>query len=203
MDPPQVSSKSAAQISSKSETSSSQGTGKTSMAALFASAKTTPCENSDNTPKAAPKRVAPAAPKGHTDASLGTPNASNTPQSVSTKARESSENTPNTSSRGVSQVLPKGDTQKASSQGVVKQSVQVTLGSSLRPFQVPTTATTAPVTQPSKTKLLVTSDIPRPSGMKAFQHLPSGMTSSSSKQFSAITSVASKDTGKDLKADHT
>ena len=203
MDPPQVSAKSAAQIASKSETSSSQGTGKTSMAAPFASAKTTPCENSDNTPKAAPKRVAQAAPKGHTDASLGTPNASNTPQSISTKARESSENTPNTSSRGVSQVLPKGDTQKASSQGVVKQSVQVTLGGSLRPFQVPTTATTAPVTQPSKTKLLVTSDIPRPSGMKAFQHLPSGMTSSSSKQFSAITSVASKDTGKDLKADHT
>ena len=203
MDPPQVSSKGAAQVASKSESSSSQGTGKTSMAASFASAKTTPRENSDNTPKAAPKRVAQAAPKGHTDASFGTPSDSNTPQSASTKARESSENTPNTSSRGVSQVLPKGDTQKASSHGVVKQSVQVTSGGSLRAFQAPTTATTAPVTQPSKTKLLVTNDIPRPSGMKAFQHLPSGMTSSSSKQFSAITSVASKDTGKDLKADHT
>lgn len=200
---PELSSKSAAQVSSKSETSSSQGTGKTSLTAPFASAKTAPRENSDNAPKVAPRRVSQAALKGHTDASLGTPNAPNTPQSASTKAGDISENTPNTSSRGTSQVLPRGDTQKASSQGVVKQGVQVTSGGSLRTFQVPATANTAPVTQPSKTKPLVTSDIQRPSGVKAFQHLPSGMTSSSSKQFSAITSIASKDTGKDLKADHT
>ena len=59
--------------------------------------------------------------------------------------------------------------------------------------------------QPSKastTKGHITSDTPRPTPVKPFQHLPSGMTSSSSKQFSAITSVISKDANRETKTDN-
>ena len=69
--------------------------------------------------------------------------------------------------------------------------------------QSSTASSSAP--QPSKastTKGHMTSDTPRPTPVKPFQHLPSGMTSSSSKQFSAITSVISKDTNRETKTDN-
>lgn len=69
--------------------------------------------------------------------------------------------------------------------------------------QPSTASSSAP--QPSKastTKGHMTSDTPRPTPVKPFQHLPSGMTSSSSKQFSAITSVISKDTSRETKTDN-
>ncbi|CAH3017424.1 unnamed protein product, partial [Porites evermanni] len=69
--------------------------------------------------------------------------------------------------------------------------------------QPSTASSSAP--QPSKastTKGHMTSDTPRPTPVKPFQHLPSGMTSSSSKQFSAITSVISKDTNRETKTDN-
>ena len=69
--------------------------------------------------------------------------------------------------------------------------------------QPSTASSSAP--QPSKastSKGHMTSDTPRPTPVKPFQHLPSGMTSSSSKQFSAITSVISKDTNRETKTDN-
>lgn len=69
--------------------------------------------------------------------------------------------------------------------------------------QPSTASSSAP--QPAKastTKGHMTSDTPRPTPVKPFQHLPSGMTSSSSKQFSAITSVISKDTNRETKTDN-
>lgn len=69
--------------------------------------------------------------------------------------------------------------------------------------QPSTASSSAP--QPAKastTKGHMTSDTPRLTPVKPFQHLPSGMTSSSSKQFSAITSVISKDTNRETKTDN-
>lgn len=203
-----VASKSVSQVSSKGDSDDSGSKASPSVTTRAATG-----EPSENTTKAVSKKAPQVTSKGDTGDLLGASSASKAVASTSTKtaAAESSDNVPKVASRSVSQVSSRpGDVHKASSQrlspvplNVVKQANQVRSGGPLHPSQLTTTASGTTVTQPSKTKPSVASDGPRPTVVKAFQHLPSGMTASSSKQFSAISSVVSKDTSKDLKTDQT
>lgn len=121
-------------------------------------------------------------------------------------SREASESTVKVTSKTGLQGSSKGEAQKSTSPGVssaphsvAKQATQGTSGG-VTHLAVVTTASSSSC-QPSKTKLSVTTETPRPAAVKAFQHLPSGMTASSSKQFSAITSIVTKEASKDSKAD--
>jgi len=125
--------------------------------------------------------------------------------SIKVAPKESSENSSKVLSKGASQGAPKAEAHKTTPQGtsptshtVQKQTTQVISSGFLHTSQSATTSSST--SQPSKSqsaKPLVSSETPRP----PFQHLPSGMTASSSKQFSAITSIVSKETSKDSKAD--
>ena len=125
--------------------------------------------------------------------------------SIKVAPKESSENSSKVLSKGASQGAPKAEAHKTTPQGtsptlhtVPKQTTQVPSSGFLHTSQ--SAATSSSTSQPSKSqsaKPLISSETPRP----PFQHLPSGMTASSSKQFSAITSIVSKETSKDSKAD--
>lgn len=121
-------------------------------------------------------------------------------------SREASESTVKVTSKTGLQGSSKGEAQKSTSPGVssaphsvAKQATQGTSGG-VTHLSVVTTASSSSC-QPSKAKLSVTTETPRPAAVKAFQHLPSGMTASSSKQFSAITSIVTKEASKDAKTD--
>lgn len=114
-----------------------------------------------------------------------------------------SKDTLQSSTKSFIQEVPKNTPPSASTAPLTapKQVIQV------RPLVYVSQSSTASssVPQPSKastTKGHMTSDTPRPTPVKPFQHLPAGMTSSSSKQFSAITSVISKDTNRETKTDN-
>ena len=114
-----------------------------------------------------------------------------------------SKNTLQSSTKSFIQEVPKNTPPSASTAPLTtpKQVIQVP------PLVYVSQSSTASssVPQPSKastTKGHMTSDTPRPTPVKPFQHLPSGMTSSSSKQFSAITSVIGKDTNRETKTDN-
>ena len=177
----------------------SQGTSNTS------SKDTSPTELK-NTPSTSSEGTSQATSKS---ALHGTSNASSKiTSSVAPRAtRESSENSPQVTCtlKSALQGASKGAIQeahKAISQVPHPAAKQTPSGGPSHPPQ--STATSSSISQPSKPSTIkahITSDTPRSTPVKPFQHLPSGMTASSSKQFSAITSVLSKESNKDSKAD--
>ena len=165
------------------------------------SIKALPLESSENPSKVTSKST-----------SYSTSNILKVTSSATTKVvpRESLQEPSQVAPKSTLQSSSKGashETHKTTVQGnssalhtVVKQTSLVTSG--VHPSQS-TTASSTP-SQPSKTntaKPHITSDTPRSAPVKPFQHLPSGMTSSSSKQFSAITSVLNKESSKDSKTE--
>ena len=138
----------------------------------------------------------------------------------STSSSSTSQNVTKTKSAEPSEAIPSRGTSKSASGGpspgvpleppkgtssctstavstVAKQAPSVTSASSIH---LPQSNPSSLAGQPLKTvgvKPSITSEPHRSAAVKSFQHLPAGMTAASSKQFSAITSVTTKETNKD------
>lgn len=162
--------------------------------------KVTPQDSSDN--------LSTVISKGATQGAANISTKVTSSASIKVAPQDSCDNASKMASKSAQPGVPKGEAHKApcASQSVspvpnsfAKQATHVTSSGVVHPSQ--TTAASSSAPQPSKTKPVINSETPRPSAVKPFQHLPSGMTASSSKQFSAITSVVTKETSKDPKTD--
>ena len=188
--------------------STSQVTGKiasscssnTSRVTSPAAVKVTPQDSSDNLSTV----ISKGAPQGAANISTKVTSSA----LIKVSPQDSCDNASKMSSKSAQHGVPKGEAHKApcSSQSVspvphsfAKQATHVTSSGVVHPSQ--TTAASSSAPQPSKTKPVINSETQRPTAVKPFQHLPAGMTASSSKQFSAIASVVTKESSKDPKTD--
>ena len=148
-------------------------------------------------------RTAPSHGALSTSSGSASQNVIKTPPEEPSESKPSQSTTKSASqgpSPGVPHEPPKGTSSGTSTAAstVVKPTPSV-----ISTIPVHLTQSTPPsslVGQPLKTagaKPLVTSETHRSAAVKSFQHLPAGMTAVSSKQFSAITSVSTKESNKD------
>ena len=183
-------------LKSPSGKSASQCSSNTSRVTSPTAVKVTPQDSSENLSKGAPQGTTNTSTKVTSSASM------------KAAPQDSCDNASKMSSKSAQQGVSKGEAHKPTCtfqsvspvpHSVARQATHVASSGVVHPSQ--TTATSSSAPQPSKIKPVINSETPRPTAVKPFQHLPSGMTASSSKQFSAITSVVTKETSKDPKTD--